>query len=179
METFKKFGILLTIFAIVITFMSGLNWISISLLILSLDCVMSYVWAETLDNDKDDIINNSKIIWNKLIPFGSYCTIMLFGLIFCKHSKPETQKEIDEFAKTHLRHEFIHKDQFFETGYLIFYLLYCIEFLCYLVVCFNWNKSYKNISFEREANELQTNHINRKSYGWVKYWFDFKNLKQL
>lgn len=175
MEKFKKFGIIFTCIIVVLILLSGINWLSFIGIILAIDTVTGYLRSKTSISD-GKIEYGTKIIWNKIIPFGSYCTMMLFGLIFCKHKKPDTVYEMYKFEKNHLIHEYIHKDQLLETGYLMYYLLYIVELLTYFLVSFNWSCSYKNISFERESREKYTTYKNRTNYGWIKYWFDFINL---
>lgn len=178
MEKFKKFGIIFTCFVVVAILLTGINMVTILGIILAIDNVTSYLRSKTEISD-GKIEYGTKIIWNKILPFGSYCTMMMFGLIFCKHKKPSTDKELEEFEDSHLKHEYIHKDQLLETGYLMYYVLYVVEFITYLLITFNWKVAYKNISFEREAREIGTTYKNRLSYGWCKYWFDFENLRIL
>lgn len=103
-----------------------------------------------------------RIIKNKIIPFGSYYAINVFGYCF-------TKRELKEWQ---IRHEEIHTEQMKELLYIFFYLLYVIEFLVKLpFYMFNWNKAYKAISFEREAYFYQDwlFYISyRKKYTWFK-----------
>lgn len=81
------------------------------------------------------------VIQNRLIPFGRYRAINLFGIVFAKGrlSPPE------------LRHEYIHTLQQRELLFVGFYLWYVVEWLIRLAVCRNLYRSYRFISFEQEA----------------------------
>lgn len=106
-----------------------------------------------------------KIIKNKIIPFGSFLAINLFGYVF-------TKRELKDWQK---RHEEIHSEQMKELLYVPFYLLYVLEFIIKLPFYkFNWNNTYKAISFECEAYRYQdwTYYISyREKYIWRKYLF--------
>lgn len=182
MEKFKKFGIIFTCFVIVMILLTGINILSVLGIVLAIDTVTGYLRSKTEIAD-ENIEYKTKIIWNKIVPFGNYYCMMFFGLILCKYGKnfpkPITEFEMLRFEENHLKHEYIHKDQLLETGYLMYYLLYIIEFLTYFLITFNWSCSYQNISFERESREKNTTYKNRLNYGWNKYLFDFINLKIL
>lgn len=104
-----------------------------------------------------------KIIKNKLIPFGSYYAINLFGYCFTKRDLKEWQ----------IRHEEIHTEQMKELLYVLFYLFYSLEFLVKLPFYkFNWNKAYRAVSFEREAYFYQDwlYYLSyRKKYAWRQF----------
>ena len=97
------------------------------------------------------------IIQNKLIPFGRYKAINLFGLIFTKTKL----NDID------ITHESIHTVQMKELLYLGFYIIYCLEWLFKVCKYRNTTKAYKNVSFEKEAytNEKNKDYLSiRKHY---------------
>lgn len=103
-----------------------------------------------------------KIIKNKIIPFGSYYAINIFGYCFTKRDLKDWQ----------IRHEQIHSEQMKELYYIPFYIWYCLEFLIKLLYYFNWQKAYKAISFEREAYFYQewNYYISyRKKYAWKEF----------
>lgn len=105
-----------------------------------------------------------KIIKNKLIPFGNYIAINLFGYCFAKRKLKDYQ----------IRHEEIHSEQMKELLYIPFYLLYGIEFIIKLIRYFNWYKAYKAVSFEREAYFYQDwiYYISyRQKYAWRRFIF--------
>ena len=88
----------------------------------------------------------------------------LFGVLFVRKGK--TMRKVD------LNHEDIHTHQMKELLYVPFYLLYSIEYLIRLLMCFKPHEAYRNISFEREAYRNQGNLqylSNRKHYAWIKY----------
>lgn len=83
------------------------------------------------------------------------------------------------FTKSHtilnpidIQHEDIHWAQEKEMLIFLFILWYIIEFIIRLIIYRNWNKAYRNISFEQEAYNNQNN-IDymkiRKHYNWIKY----------
>ena len=106
-----------------------------------------------------------KIIRNSIIPCKGFAAINLFGVVFIR-------KEI-RWEKM-LNHELIHTAQMKELLYLPFYILYGIEWLIRLGMYRNARKAYRNISFEREAYNMQNNfHYiidkERKPYAFLKY----------
>lgn len=119
----------------------------------------------------------------KLLLFNGYTTIMLFGFIFTKHNelKPST-----------IRHEHTHRRQYVECAMLslplvfllcrlvscwflllvptFYYILYVGEWLTKL---FMKGNAYRNISFEKEAYQNQSNLgylSERKWFAWMKYY---------
>ena len=104
-----------------------------------------------------------KIIHNKLIPFGKYATINLFGVLFTK------EKQLN---KIDINHESIHTAQMKEMGYIFFYLWYVIEYICIRLFHKKQGSAYHDVSFEEEAYYYQynLNYLNeRKPYSWFKY----------
>lgn len=87
-----------------------------------------------------------KIVRNHLIPFKGFVAINLFGVLFARHEA--------YISETVLNHEEIHTAQMKELGYVLFYVIYLIEWLIRLFLPGN---AYRNISFEREAYENQHN----------------------
>lgn len=104
-----------------------------------------------------------KTIKNKLIPFGDYLAINLFGYVF-------TKKDLKDYQ---VRHEQIHSEQMRELFYIPFYVLYVLEFIIKLPIHkFKWEEAYRSISFEREAYKYQDwyYYLNyREKYAWRKY----------
>lgn len=88
-----------------------------------------------------------KIIYNKYIPFKGFLAINLFGVLFVRG----TWRDINV---TLLNHEKIHTAQMKELGYVLFYVIYIIEWLYRLT---RKGNAYRNISFEREAYENGSN----------------------
>lgn len=110
------------------------------------------------------------IIHNKVIPFPGYRAINLFGIIFARGDKPLSSRTIT--------HEAIHTKQMQETLFLGFYIWYLLEFLIKLVICLNWHRAYRSISFEQEAYEFADCPYwpdRRSHYNWRVYVFKLIN----
>lgn len=126
------------------------------------------------------------IIRNKIIPFGNYIAINLFGIVF-------TKVELDEID---INHENIHSKQMLEVSivstFIIlcligifnisawwlllaipsYYIVYCIEHLCIRLLHTKQSCAYHDISFEEEAhnNDSNLDYLkSRKYFSWVKY----------
>ena len=126
------------------------------------------------------------VIKNKIIPFGRYKTINLFGILF-------TKEDIDIVEYNHER---IHSKQIQECGilgfviisilciifnlsiwwlltsYCTFYLLYGLEYCCIRLFHNRQSSAYHDVSFEEEAynNQRDFNYINnRKYFNWIHY----------
>lgn len=80
------------------------------------------------------------------MPFPGYRAINLFGIIFARGDERLSQRTIT--------HEAIHTKQMLETLIVGFYIWYLLEFIIKLVICFNWHRAYRSISFEQEAYEF-------------------------
>lgn len=62
----------------------------------------------------------------------------------------------------------------FVLSFLMFYILYVLEYLIKLILYRNFSKAYENISFEREAYacEHDNNYLENGDYfEWIKYIF--------
>ena len=104
-----------------------------------------------------------KVIYNNIIPFRGFKAINLFGVLFVRRGC--------KMYITDINHEEIHTEQMKELGYVLFYLLYLVEWLVKLVKLRDSNKAYRAISFEREAygNEKNVTYIqHREKYAWKK-----------
>lgn len=115
-----------------------------------------------------------RIIRNSIIPFKGFSAINLFGVVFVrKEIRPQYDISLYDWDKM-LNHELIHTAQMKELLYVPFYLLYGIEWLIRLTMYRNAKKAYRNVSFEREAYDMQNNfHYiidkKRKPYTFIKY----------
>ena len=115
-----------------------------------------------------------KVIRNSIIPCKGFAAINLFGVVFVR-KKIRSQHNISIYDwEKMLNHELIHTAQMKELLYLPFYLLYGMEWLIRLVMYRNAKEAYCNISFEREAYDMQNNfHYiidkERKPYAFLKY----------
>lgn len=123
-----------------------------------------------------------KVVYNDFIPFKKFFAINLFGVMFVRNEYKKVK-----ISKKTFNHESIHTAQALDfvlgcekmklLGYVIFYLLYLIEWLlkaiCYIFT-FGKTKPYKGVSFEREAykNQHDYKYLNaRKKFSWCKYVF--------
>ena len=104
-----------------------------------------------------------KIIYNSIIPFKGFSSINLFGVIFARNGENITQRTIS--------HEAIHTEQMKELGYVLFYIWYLAEWVIRL---FLGGNAYRNISFEREAydNDTDVEYLSRRGrYSFLKHVF--------
>jgi hypothetical protein len=101
-----------------------------------------------------------KMIWNKWIPFKGFRAINLFGVCFVREGMAMPPHSIN--------HEKIHTAQMRELGYIGFYLLYFVEWLCRLA--YAPMTAYRGISFEREAYDHQYNYDYLKSRKRFAMW---------
>ena len=107
-----------------------------------------------------------KIIDNDIIPFKGFAAINIFGAIFVRRGVSISDRL--------LRHEMIHSKQMRELSAIVFYAWYLIEWLIRLLVYWNAVKSYRNISFEREAYANEGNLLylkERRPFAFLKYIF--------
>lgn len=105
------------------------------------------------------------IITNRLIPFGDYATINLFGVLFTKNKSGLLRNK-------DVNHELIHTAQMKELGYIGFYLWYGLEYLLIRLFHKKQGDAYADVSFEEEAynNEKDLSYLDkRKHYCWLKY----------
>ena len=112
-----------------------------------------------------------KKIYNNFIPFKGYLAMTVWPFIFIRKELTEKYTE-----KVH-RHESIHAKQQLETLWVLFFVLYALEYVIKLILCGDMNRAYKSISFEQEAfsNENDVNYLEkRKLWSWIKYVFKMK-----
>ena len=106
------------------------------------------------------------VIVSKYLIRKGYTAMALFPFIILR------KKEYKENAVL-LNHEKIHLRQQAELLILPFYLWYLIEFFIRLAYYRNHKEAYRNISFEREAynNESNPNYLrNRKLFKFISYY---------
>lgn len=107
-----------------------------------------------------------KVIYNSILPFPGYIAINLFGMVFVR------RKYEGKEPKNMLRHEAIHTAQMRELGFILFYVLYFFEWFFRLCWYMNFDRAYRNLSFEVEAyaHEADLEYLeNRKPFAqWRK-----------
>lgn len=89
-----------------------------------------------------------KVIYNKVIPFNGYKCVNLFGVLFVREGCTMRAEDYN--------HEAIHTAQMKELLYVLFYLLYVLEWLWHLARLRDTKAAYRMISFEREAYTFQS-----------------------
>lgn len=106
-----------------------------------------------------------KIVKNKFIPLPGFSAINLFGVVFTRCNT--------ELSDVTINHESIHTKQMKELIYIVFYLVYLIEWLIRSVQEKSFKKGYRKVSFEQEAysngSDLEYLKV-RKPYAWLKWW---------
>lgn len=105
-----------------------------------------------------------KIIMCKSFPPKGYDAMMLVWWLLVKEGYQITPRL--------LVHEEIHSRQQKEMLVVFFFLWYGLEFLVRLIQYMNWDKAYRNISFEREAyaNQDKTGYLSeRRRFAWIHY----------
>lgn len=109
-----------------------------------------------------------KIIYNRFIPVKRFWAINMFGVIFVRKENADWYQGRE--LQYVLNHEQIHTAQMRELGYVLFYVLYVLEWLVRLIV--SPKSAYRDISFEREAKRNERNLAyleNRKHFSNLKY----------
>lgn len=113
-----------------------------------------------------------KRVYSNIIPFKGYIALTIFPWVFIRNSAKQ------RYTPTANRHETTHGYQQIETLWLLFFLIYGIEWLLKVIICWNTHRGYRSISFEQEAYANQGNveyNSNRKHYAWIKYIFKLYN----
>jgi hypothetical protein len=110
---------------------------------------------------KPIMIENSKIpVWLSYIAPIFISAITLGFIVFARGTMDEKTK----------RHETIHFQQFLETLFVGFLLLYIWDYIRGFIRYKNGSKAYENIRAEREAydNDDDVEYLlNRKRYAWI------------
>lgn len=99
------------------------------------------------------------------MPFLPVAGMAIFPFVFLKHSEHSLDRQI-------MNHEFIHLRQQLELLIVPFYILYLLNYLVNLLYYRNHFLAYKNIVFEREAYENDTDSAylaKRKFASWRNY----------
>jgi hypothetical protein len=91
--------------------------------------------------------------------------VTIFAWVFVRSDSMEDERLIN--------HESIHVEQYKETLFVGFLVIYVLEFLIRFLFCWNWEKAYMNLAFEKEAynNDMNLEYLaNRKRYNWIKFF---------
>ena len=114
------------------------------------------------------VINRSKKLFSGTVTGFTF----LIWIYVYKHPDPTTWW--DKMYKIIINHETIHYKQEVETLFILFYLIYGLEYLIKLIILKDKNSAYRAISFEQEAYEYENDFdylSKRKPFAWVKYVF--------
>lgn len=110
-----------------------------------------------------------KKIYCKHFPQKGFKAITVWPFVFVREDCKRVFVDKDE------RHETTHALQQIECLFLLFLLVYGLEWIIKLPFCkFDREKAYYSVSFEQEAYEHQAeigyNNV-RKHYAWLRYVF--------
>ena len=109
-----------------------------------------------------------KIIYNDILPIKGHIAINIFGLILAR----KKMKYYPDFVKNVIiNHELIRTEQIKELLYIPFYILYLCNYIHNLFIYKNHKDAYRNIYFEKETYDNETNldYIKtRKKYNYFK-----------
>lgn len=114
---------------------------------------------------RDERIKNGRkrVCVTRLCPPG--ICINLLGFMFTRNDDWIDDKVVN--------HELIHTAQMKELLVVPFYIFYLIEWFIKFFIYFNWNKAYRNISFEREAYTHGDNLdylSHRRHFAWLRFF---------
>lgn len=106
-----------------------------------------------------------KIIYSNFLPVKGFRAVNLFGIIFAR-------KEESALDKRTLTHESIHTRQMVELLVVGFYIWYVMEWIFRWICYRDRYTAYRNICFEREAYDNDTDRLylkQRSRYAFIKY----------
>lgn len=105
------------------------------------------------------------LIFSKYLFLPRFHALAIWPFIILKYKKLKEDEVI-------INHERIHLKQQIEMLWFFYFIWYLTEFLFHLIRYRNFMKSYKAISFEKEAyaNEQNLNYLlERKSWSFLNY----------
>lgn len=115
-----------------------------------------------------------KLAYSCWLPFKGFGSITLFGFLVRRNEKKETSVSDITWNHESIHHQQAQDFHLWYFGYVIFYLLYFIEWLIKCLLAPFGYRAYYSVSFEQEAYRNQTN-MNylkeRKPFTWMKYLF--------
>lgn len=110
-----------------------------------------------------------KKIYSRHFPFKGFTAMTFWPFVIVRADRKEKFTVITE------RHETIHAQQQLETLWILFFVIYGLEFVIKLPICeFDTDRAYRSISFEQEAYDMQmvVGYCSiRSHYAWLKYLF--------
>lgn len=117
-----------------------------------------------------------KKIYTKHFPKKGFTALTIWPFIFVRSDSKES------FTKKMERHETTHALQQIECLFVLFLIIYCLEWIIKLPFCkFNKDRAYMSISFEQEAYEHQDefgyNNV-RKHFAFLKFLFTIKPVEK-
>lgn len=101
-----------------------------------------------------------------LFSAGRANAVTIFPFVFVQTKRMQKNNVL-------INHEQIHIKQVLELLVLLFYVLYITEFLIRLACYRDFDKAYRNISFEREAyrNEADLQYLKKRRYwSFINYY---------
>ena len=111
------------------------------------------------------LTSGMKIIYSKYLPVKGFRAINLFGVVFARSEQPQLSRQI-------INHELIHTRQMLEMMIIGFYAWYITEWIIKWIIYKDRLMAYKNIGFEREAfdNDSDADYLkSRKWYSFAAY----------
>lgn len=127
------------------------------------------------------------IIYNRFIPFDGYRAVSIWPFIFSREKS--MKPNVVNHEKTHLRQQFEVLVVSFcvilclivacrwslwwvLTSFLVFYVIYGVEYLVRWILYRDTDEAYENISFEQEAtmHEKEADYLSkRRGFEWISY----------
>ncbi len=117
-----------------------------------------------------------KKIYTEHFPKKGFTALTIYPLVFVRKDRR------DYFTAKAERHETTHALQQIEMLWILFLILYALEWVIKLPFCkFDTERAYMSISFEQEAYEHQDefgyNNV-RKHFAWIRYLFTIKPVEK-
>lgn len=115
---------------------------------------------------------NVKTYWNEFFVLSersSIVGIVILGFVFLSR-RVRSYTPLRQFLV--LNHERIHVRQWIETGFVLFAVWYPLEYLIRRLQYSSWDEAYRNISFEREAYDRESDVFylsERKFWAFINY----------
>lgn len=130
----------------------------------------------------------TRVVFNTILPFKGFLAMCFWPFIFVRK---ELAEDYDEYVNNHEQTHSEQQKEMLAVGVLLaviaflvgfglwsllfiplFFWWYGVEFLVRLIQYRNWDKAYRNISFEREAYgmEYSLGYLSeRRHFAWLSY----------